>query len=171
MSRCQPKIFSPAQDRRPTLRLAVASAITVLALLVGPAAACDTNPLALLDTANKWRRASGLGALVPEPRLALAAGAQARHAAETGTLSHHGRAGHGLGPRIAETGYPLWNAGEALAAGPDTAPDVIALWAESAPHKAVLAAPEHTEAGAGNAVGGDGMCYWVLIVAQPRPSH
>lgn len=75
--------------------------------------------------------------------------------------------GSNLRTRNAEFGYPFRLIGENLAAGQQTARDVMKDWMNSRAHRENLLNPNFREVGIGIRLGGDYGTYWVQEFGQP----
>ncbi|GAB4542938.1 MAG: hypothetical protein Fur002_14090 [Anaerolineales bacterium] len=135
--------------------------------------ALQPNPpdLALVDAVNALRRKNSLPPYQASPALMRAAQLHAEHIAATGYLSHYERS---LSPyqRAIEQGYAVagnLNMGglfaENLYAGAGvSAEGVVAAWRADKTLAAALLSSQFEDAGAGVALGSDGLTYFVLDV-------
>lgn len=141
--------------------LALGSALAV------PRAAFATDPTAaLLALINDLRSAHGLRSLRADARLDAAARRHALDMARHDRLDHTGSDGSTPRMRARAAGHDGALPGEVIAASPDGPPEILALWSESAPHRAILLAPGATEAGIGHAVNRASHygAYWVALL-------
>lgn len=145
-----------------------------------PAELDPPQVLARIDALRAQGRYCGARWFAPAPlpldwsaRLARSAQIYARELAARGRLSHRG-GGADLGERLGRVAYPLGEAAENLALGPQRLDEVLALWLDSPGHcvnlmelqwrEAALACARHTP---------DGPPVWVLQLgrpAAPRPA-
>jgi uncharacterized protein YkwD len=114
---------------------------------------------------NQYRGSLGLAQLTVDATLSDAATWKARHMAQYGYVEHDDPA-----PPVARTAYQRaldcgystaaeW--GENIAAGQDTAADVMAAWIASAPHRENLQGAAFRAIGVGVAADASGRLYWV----------
>ena len=75
--------------------------------------------------------------------------------------------GHGPAERAVAGKYRFFAIGENLAAGPDTAAEVMKLWMESESHRAVILDPSWREVGIALRSGGEHGTYWVQEFGDP----
>lgn len=145
--------------RRTFLALGLALAVPSAAFAADPAAA-------LLALINGLRAEHGLGSLRADARLDAAARRHALDMARHDRLDHAGSDGSTPRMRARAAGYDGALPGEVIAASPDGPPGILALWSESAPHRAILLAPGATEAGIGHAVNRASRygAYWVALL-------
>ena len=85
-------------------------------------------------------------------------------------LSHAGQDGSAPGDRAERAGYEWRTVGENIAAGQQTAEQVVAEWLESPRHCANLMDPDFTEMGVGYAFGPKSPkgVYWAQVFGAPR---
>ncbi|ARC36184.1 CAP domain-containing protein [Paracoccus yeei] len=133
-----------------------------------PATTAADNQAAAAAT-NAQRRARGLAAVAPDPRLAKAAAAHACDMARRGVLSHTGSNGSAPMQRAKAAGYAPRVIAENVAAGPARLDQAMAMWMRSPPHLANIANAQVRHVGIGRAVGADGRTtYWTAVYAAPR---
>jgi len=103
----------------------------------------------VLALVNERRAAAGLGAIVIEPRLQLAAETYAHVLTQYDWFSHTGPDGSTLVDRITATGFPFdTQLGEVLAWGVNWSPEgVVQAWIDSPPHRQQLMEPIYRRAG------------------------
>jgi uncharacterized protein YkwD len=77
--------------------------------------------------------------------------------------------GHGPGERAVAGKYSYYSVGENLAAGATTAAEVMKLWMDSPPHRAIILDPKWREVGIAVRVGSDDSVYWVQEFGDPAP--
>lgn len=135
---------------------------------------CGTVPQAdnladqLLQLANLERVAAGLPPVVRDDRLRKAADDFACRMIEEGFFDHHDPyTGHGPGDRAVASKYVFYSIGENLAAGQETAADVINLWMDSPTHRDILLDPDWKDTGVAVRAGGEDLLYWVMEFGDP----
>lgn len=89
----------------------------------------------VLTAVNAARAKAGCGPLRINPKLAAAAKSHARAMAEQNFFAHAGRDGSRFSARIARQGYSYRSAAENIAAGQETAGEVVTGWLRSAGHR------------------------------------
>ncbi len=100
-----------------------------------------------LDMINKSRVQAGCRALVMQPQLRAAAQGHAAAMAAQDFFSHTGKSGSKMGQRIKAQGYQGRKLAENIAAGQQTAGDVVAAWMSSVGHKRNILDCDFTETG------------------------
>ncbi len=119
-------------------------------------------------------RAAAEGELAPvvvDPTLSRIAGDYACRMVEQGFFDHVDPiTGHGPGERAVAGRYSYYAVGENLAAGATTAAEVVKLWMDSPPHRAIILDAKWTEVGIAVRTGSDGSIYWVQEFGDPAPS-
>lgn len=109
--------------------------------------------------------------LTLDERLAKAAHVHAEEMARFGFLAHEGRDGSTPAVRARRAGYEWSAVGENLAAGPETAEEVVRGWEASPPHCRNLVDPAFTQMGVAWAASprptGHGT-WWAMVLARPR---
>jgi uncharacterized protein YkwD len=144
-----------------------------------PARAGDTAAAVLAETNRARATPRRCGArslpaappLSPDTRLTAAARAHAATLARLGRLEHDLDGGSTPATRARGAGYDWRTVGENLAAGPETAAEVVAGWLGSPGHCANLMDPAFTQMGLAFAVApADGRAYWVQLFGTPRAS-
>jgi uncharacterized protein YkwD len=106
-----------------------------------------------------WNRALGDAAL-----------AHSRDMARQRYFSHQGKDGREVGARAEQAGYRWRRVGENIAAGQETAEQVVQGWLESPGHCANIMSPDFTEMGAGYAINSardTARAYWTQVFAMP----
>ncbi len=87
---------------------------------------------------------------------------------EQGFFDHeHPMTGEGPGSRAYRAVYVFLAVGENLAAGQETAEQVVAEWMSSPEHKEIILGVQWREMGVGVRTGGDYNVYWVLEFGNP----
>lgn len=106
--------------------------------------------------------------------LNLAAAIQASDMAGSGHLAHEGRDGSTPARRVERTGYAWQAVGENVAAGPESAAEVVQGWENSPEHCRNLMDPDFTELGIAYAQSprptGHGT-WWSMVLARPRETR
>ncbi|HUD44317.1 MAG TPA: CAP domain-containing protein [Patescibacteria group bacterium] len=120
----------------------------------------------LLNLTNLQREKNGLQPLVLNPELTNAAQAKAQNMFQEDYWAHFAPDGTSPWTFIKNAGYDYVYAGENLARGYTTAPDVVNAWMASPGHKANILSPNYKDIGfavmAGNLTGED----TVLVVQE-----
>lgn len=98
-----------------------------------PAAAGPAE--SVLTTVNAARAKAGCGPLRVNPKLVAAAKSHARAMAEQNFFAHAGKDGSRFSARIEQQGYSYRSAAENIAAGQETAREVVTGWLQSAGHR------------------------------------
>lgn len=87
-------------------------------------------------------------------------------------FSHQGKDGREVGARAEQAGYRWRRVGENIAAGQETADEVVQGWLDSPGHCANIMSPDFTEMGAGYAINSareaGARAYWTQVFAMPR---
>lgn len=117
-----------------------------------------------------WKRFDAVSPLAWSEKLARAAQAHARDMAGRGVLSHTGSDGSSASERATRAGYQWRYVGENIAAGQQTAAQVVEEWLGSPRHCANLMDPDFTEMAAGYAFEGKSPkgVYWAQVFGAPR---
>jgi uncharacterized protein YkwD len=117
-----------------SMRRLSSASLLALALAGGsPAAAGPAE--SVLTAINAVRAKSGCGPLRINPKLVAAAKSHARAMAEENFFAHAGKDGSRFSARIAQQGYSYRSASENIAAGHETAGEVVTGWLQSAGHR------------------------------------
>lgn len=119
--------------------------------------------------ATRW---PAVAALTWDLSLARSAQQFAQELARRGEISHlgSGTASASLRGRLREAGYLPAQAGENLAAGPESLAEALDLWLASAPHCENLMQAEFVDIGLACVTGpGRYGRYWVAYLARPAP--
>lgn len=126
----------------------------------------------IVELVNARRAASGLRPVAVNWALMGEAQRFSAVQARLGYLSHRGVDGTTAGQRFMRVGYRWSFYGENLAAGQETAEQVVAAWMASPSHRAVMLNPLAREIGVGHTYrAGDPsgyIDYWVLELGQSR---
>jgi uncharacterized protein YkwD len=140
------------------------------------AGAVDGRVLQLVNEARSKSRRCGLrrfDAAVPvqlDPVLTRAAVAHAEDMAQHSSMSHEGSDGSSVADRVRREGYQWRFVAENVAAGQETADEVVATWLESSGHCANLMNPDMREMGialAFDAASSAGT-YWTQVFATRK---
>lgn len=154
--------------------------IIVLALFVpavrGQAASFQPSPGAItidiVHLVNQRRVAAGLDPLIVNAILMAEAQRFSAVQAEMGRLSHRGTDGSNAGLRLSRAGYRWAFFGENLAAGQETAEEVVADWMASPSHRANLLTSKAREIGIGHTLRANDSSryfdYYVMEIGRAR---
>nr|WP_092558157.1 CAP domain-containing protein [Actinoplanes derwentensis] len=152
---------------------ALAAAPTLL-VLSAPAVARETPPLTpvqeraravmtqVVQLTNTERTRAGCPALTVDGQLVTASLRQSNYMARTRLFSHVWRNGSTFADRSEEAGYEK-PAGENIAWGYRTAPDVVRAWMASIGHRKNILNCEARAMGAGVAFAADGTPYYTQV--------
>lgn len=151
-------------DKTPVLGLASRA-------LLGPAATAPTNNEILvsqvLKLINERRARIGLNELTLNPVLTQMAEKYSAQMIERNFFAHEDPDGQGPGERAYKEGYVFLSVGENLAAGQETAEQVVAEWMASAEHRDMILGTQWQQIGIGVRLGGEFNVYWVLEFGNP----
>jgi uncharacterized protein YkwD len=112
----------------------------------------DKEERAFLDLINDYRRRNGAGNLSLQDQLGAAAEHHSQDMAKKNYFSHKLANGDSAEENIARFGYRDWDhVGENIAAGFETAEDVMAAWKKSAEHDKNMRSKDFDEIGIGRA--------------------
>ena len=118
---------------------------------------------------NADRASQGLNIVTADSRLHNAARAHSRDMASNNFFSHTGSNGSNAGSRIAAQGYNFVSWGENIAAGQQTANDVISAWLNSPGHRDNMRGGSFTDAAIGFVSAGPNAnfsTYWTMVLAS-----
>jgi uncharacterized protein YkwD len=116
--------------------LIAAAALAAAAVLTPPATAATVQEDVVALT-NAERAKAGCPALRQDPALSTAAQRHSEDMAARNFFSHNGSDGSTFVARMERAGYTRWTrAAENIAAGQQTAADVVRTWMNSAGHRA-----------------------------------
>lgn len=151
----------PASTARPTAPPPAAAA--------APAVNVEAVADELFDRTNTARRNAGLAGLLRSVNLMAAAQLQAEQMVKAGRMAHElaGQDYPTLKSRFAAVQYAARAAGENIAEGQRTAPDVVAAWMDSLKHRTNILSRDYTELGTGVAAARNGRLYFVAVFARP----
>lgn len=142
---------------------------------VTPAVRQDTCPPTpgqrTLERVNAERLRAGLPPLTADTVLARAARIHAEDMAARGSVSHIGGDGSDPSQRLDRVGYPWIWVGENIAAGQETAEEVVPGWVRSPDHLANILSAEAVSAGVAMArnAASEYVTYWVMVYAAAEP--
>lgn len=144
------------------LVLALFAALLAQSSLATAATLNDSADVAV----NAYRSSHGLPTVVASPTLQAAAQFMANDTAAHGIPNppHYSSDGRNPVQRLADAGYPvnLYQIGEIIAWGANTADGAMNLWLNSPTHLAILNDPAYHAAGFGVACGALLGCVWVI---------
>jgi len=156
-------------------RLAVVATTTLLSL-AAPGFACDVPDDAaaqqaeVLANVNAERKAQGLSALRPSPKLDKAAQSLACDNADRQSISHDSSDGGTLKTRLREAGYAFRAAAENTGRGFGSGARAVEWWMDSEKHRDNILLRKAKEVGIGIAVSAapDSKLHWILVVGASR---
>jgi uncharacterized protein YkwD len=121
----------------------------------------DSEERAFLDLINDYRRSKGVGALTLNDTLGAAADYHSRDMAKKNYFKHTLKNGDTAEQNIRRFGYTSYVAvGENIAAGYETANDVMKAWKSSPEHDRNMRSDRYTEIGIGRAHGKGSKYGW-----------
>jgi uncharacterized protein YkwD len=159
------------------LRFAFAVVVFVALMLTSvpsthAASLASPDATRIIELINDHRAAAGLRPVTLNVILMTEAQRFSGVQAELGTLSHRGTDNTTGGQRLTAAGYRWSFWGENLAAGQETAEQVVAAWMASAGHRANVLSPLAREIGIGHTLKADDAAgyydYWVMEVGKSR---
>jgi uncharacterized protein YkwD len=122
----------------------------------------------VLKLINERRSAIGLPEVALDPVLTSMAEAYATEMIEKGFFAHENPTNDdGPGERAYKAGYVFLEIGENLAAGQETAEQVVSEWMASPEHRDMILGMQWREVGIGVRLGGQYDVYWVLEFGNP----
>jgi len=126
----------------------------------------------VLHLVNLERAAEGVAPLVANPALERIAEDYACRMIDASFFDHvDPGTGYGPGERAVAGRYAYYAIGENLAAGLESPAEVMAVWMESASHRANILDPSWKEIGVAVRSGGEYDIYWVQEFGQPAGSR
>jgi Uncharacterized protein with SCP/PR1 domains len=163
---------SPAPAPPPApVPVGTSRAVTPPPAAAKPTPAVNLEALAddLFDRTNLARRNSGLTGLARSVNLMAAAQLQADQMVKAGRMDHElaGQAYPTLRTRFAAVQYAARAAGENIAEGQRSPPEVVAAWMDSVKHRANILSKDYSELGTGVAAARNGRLYFVAVFARP----
>jgi len=132
----------------------------------------DPAEQALFDAINGIRSSQGLSPLRASAALFASARHHSQDMAAGSFFGHDGTDGSDAGARMHAAGYAWANWGETVSrsrAG-DIGGAAQALF-DSAPHREILFTSTFVDGGVGVAYSPEGVPYWTVDVANPRPTY
>lgn len=130
----------------------------------------DTEAMAdqVFKLVNLHRQRHGLQPVASSVRLNKIATDYACHMIEEGFFAHQDPlTGDGPSSRALSQKYLFFAIGENLAAGPQSAEDVMSRWMQSPSHRKIILDPTWRELGVGVRIGGKYATYWVQEFGDP----
>ncbi|WP_152051025.1 CAP domain-containing protein [Tautonia marina] len=124
----------------------------------------------LLSRHNAIRSERDLPPLSFSPTLSQAARDQVAGMIELGKVRHRGVDGSTPADRVKQVGYPYQSVGENVAAGQETAEEVMTGWMDSSGHRRNILG-EFEELGAAREEDPNGRPYWCVVFATPIPQR
>ena len=121
----------------------------------------------VLDLINQERAKSGTKALNFNEVIDDAADRHALDMAKNNNLSETGSDGSSIASRTKDAGFASPNVGEAIAAGPMDAKQVVAQWLNDNTQRNTLLNPNFTEAALGTVAANDGKLFWAETFGGP----
>lgn len=122
----------------------------------------------VLQLINLERAQAELPPVVVNPTLSKIAGDYACRMIQLDFFGHEDPVnGHGPGDRAEAGKYAFYAIGENLAAGQQTAAEVMEVWMESPPHREIILDERWKEVGIAVRAGGDYAIYWVQEFGDP----
>jgi uncharacterized protein YkwD len=156
-------------------------AIIVFIALFVPAVRAQAAPIQpkpsasatrIVQLVNQRRAAAGLKPLRVNSLLMREAQRFSGVQAALGRLSHRGTDGTTAGQRLTRAGYRWAFYGENLAAGQQSAEEVVAAWMASPSHRANVLSPKAREIGVGHTLRGDDPAgyydYYTMEIGRAR---
>jgi uncharacterized protein YkwD len=133
-----------------------------------PPANNDVLKEQVLRLVNERRTRIGLNELALNPVLTKMAEDYCSEMIEQSFFAHENPdTGDGPGERAYKAGYVFLQVGENLAAGQETAEQVVAEWMASPEHREIILGMQWREVGIGVRIGGEYNVYWVLEFGNP----
>jgi uncharacterized protein YkwD len=128
----------------------------------------DALAAEVLNLVNVERASRGLNTLTLNPVLTTVAEDYCCEMIEGGFFSHDNPiTGEGPGDRPIKAGYVFLAVGENLAAGQQTAQQVMIDWMSSPGHRENILGIQWQEVGIGVRTGGEFGIYWVQVFGNP----
>ncbi len=121
----------------------------------------------VLALVNDRRTRIGLPEVTLNPVLTRMAEDYCREMIENDFFEHSSPSGEGPGERAYKAGYVFLAIGENLAAGQETAEQVVEEWMHSPEHREIILGTQWREIGIGVRIGGEHDIYWVLEFGNP----
>ena len=156
-------------------RLSSGSALALALALTPPVAAGPAE--SVLSAVNAARAKAGCGPLRLNSKLSAAAKSHARAMAEQNFFAHAGKDGSRLPGRVDRQGYSYRTVAENIAAGQESAGEVVQAWLQSAGHRRNMLDCQMSETGIALVYQADDRpfggsryplrYYWVQVFADP----
>ncbi len=125
----------------------------------------------VLQLVNLERAEAGIAPVVINSALSKIAEDYGCQMVEDGFFGHYDpRSGRGPAERAVSGRYRFYAVGENLAAGQQTAAEVMRVWMASPSHKAIILGDRWTELGVAVRFGGEHGIYWVQEFGDPAGS-
>lgn len=151
---------------------------SLLALALAGGGQVSAGPAeSVLTAINAARAKAGCAPLRVNPKLVAAAKGHAGAMAEQNFFAHAGKDGSRFSSRIARQGYSYRSAAENIAAGQETAGEVVTSWLQSAGHRRNILNCGMSETGIAMVYQPDDQpipgsrtplrYYWVQVFAEP----
>ncbi|MBI4717653.1 MAG: CAP domain-containing protein [Planctomycetes bacterium] len=122
----------------------------------------------VLQLINFERAEAELAPVALNPTLTAVAGDYACRMIEEGFFGHEDPVdGAGPGDRAASAKYTFYAVGENLAAGQESAADVVRVWMDSPSHREIILDERWQEVGIAVRRGGEHAVYWVQEFGDP----
>jgi uncharacterized protein YkwD len=126
----------------------------------------------IVQLVNQRRAAAGLKPLTVNATLMAEAQRFSGVQAAIGKVSHRGNDGSNAGQRLTRAGYRWSFYGENLAAGQETAEEVVAAWMASPTHRANVLTPKAREIGIGHTFSANDQAgyydYYAMEIGRAR---
>ncbi len=126
----------------------------------------DALSTRLLVLHNQERSQAGLSPLKDNPILREAAREHAQDMAAQQQLTHEGSDGSTPSQRVERRGYHYSRFGENVAAGQQSAQEVMQSWLQSSSHRQNILG-DFNEMGAARALDAHGLPYWCVVFGSP----
>ena len=159
-----------------SMRRLSSASVAALALALAPPVAAGPAD-SVLSAVNAARAKAGCAPLRMNAKLSAAAKGHARAMAEQNFFAHTGKDGVRLPARIARQGYDYQSAAENIAAGQESAREVVQSWLQSKGHRRNMLDCQMTETGIAVVYQADDRpidgsqyplrYYWVQVFADP----
>lgn len=131
----------------------------------GGGSSTATDADRILTLVNAERTSGGLSSLTRNGLLDAAAQAHANDMRAYSFFSHTGSDGSTISDRATAAGYSWTAIGENIGEGNLSPEDMMALWMNSAGHRANILSPNFTELGVG--INDSGTTLWVQVFGKP----
>lgn len=152
---------STAPSTTPRTTATPTTAPPTTAASLSPGASPSPDAVALT---NQQRQAAGLPALTVDSSVTAAAAQHSADQAERNSTGHTGSDGSSAGDRVRANGGSFGTWGENVAAGYDSAYEVVEGWMNSPGHRRNILNPSFTRIGVAAATSADGTLYWTMVL-------